>query len=235
MEALRPIKLDSELDLISHSRRINEAHRAGDSAALSALKHYRQAGELLNEVKASLPHGDFGPWLEANFEGSERTAQAYMRLAKNWAALSTNPQHVAGLTLRAALAELSEPKEAPSGEASPQSQAEGWRAFIEVSRALCEIRDRQLYRETYPSFEAYVADRFPEPGRAEMVMEIMNDPRSEAAASILARPHEIAPDLHLTQLGITGMPEGLSISQRNELTHLLASLDALYSGSEALP
>lgn len=37
-------------------------------------------GQLLSEQKKEMQHGDFLPWLESNFEMSERTAQNYMRL-----------------------------------------------------------------------------------------------------------------------------------------------------------
>jgi hypothetical protein len=41
------------------------------------------AGELLIEAKAQLRHGQWLPWLQDNCNLSERTAQLYMRLAKN--------------------------------------------------------------------------------------------------------------------------------------------------------
>lgn len=37
---------------------------------------------------------------------------------------------------------------------------QGKRAFIETGRALREIRDRQLYKEEFTSFESYVKERF---------------------------------------------------------------------------
>jgi hypothetical protein len=42
------------------------------------------AGTLLLEVKAALPHGAFGKWLEAEFGWTERTAQNYMRAAETY-------------------------------------------------------------------------------------------------------------------------------------------------------
>jgi hypothetical protein len=43
------------------------------------------------------------PWLKANVKFSERTAQAYMRVAKRWPELETKAQHVADLPYREAL------------------------------------------------------------------------------------------------------------------------------------
>jgi len=38
--------------------------------------------------------------------------------------------------------------------------AKGKRAFILVGQALLEIRDRRLYRQTHPTFEAYCRERW---------------------------------------------------------------------------
>ena len=46
------------------------------------------------------------PWLRDHVEISERTAQLYMRLAKNRAELEANPQPIADLTLNEAAAVL---------------------------------------------------------------------------------------------------------------------------------
>lgn len=45
--------------------------------------HVRAAGGMLLQVKASLNHGEFGPWMEANLGCSVRQAQRLMKLAKN--------------------------------------------------------------------------------------------------------------------------------------------------------
>ncbi len=60
-----------------------------------------RCGEALAAAKEQVPHGEWLPWLEANFEGSERTAQAY-------ATVAANPQRAAdldtsNLSLRAVL------------------------------------------------------------------------------------------------------------------------------------
>jgi hypothetical protein len=74
----------------------------------TAVRHAIRAGELLAEAKASVQHGQWLPWLRANFPGSERTAQNYMRLA-------ANPQRVADLpTVRSAIAAIATP--GPAGD-----------------------------------------------------------------------------------------------------------------------
>lgn len=95
------------------ARLANEAHRRAEGAAVSALEHAREAGEHLTRAKAQCRHGEWLPWLEANFEGTERTARNYITVARRWDELTENRQRVADLSLRAALAELAEPRALP--------------------------------------------------------------------------------------------------------------------------
>ena len=92
---------------------INAEHRACETAANAALTHAISAGELLTEAKGRLPHGAFGPWLAENFEGSERTGQAYMRLYQRRDEIRNG---AADLSIRGALAELTAPKELTTEE-----------------------------------------------------------------------------------------------------------------------
>jgi len=61
-----------------------------------------QIGRRLIEAKEKLDHGDWLPWLEQKVEFSERQAQNFMRLAREY----PNPQPVADLGARKALALL---------------------------------------------------------------------------------------------------------------------------------
>ena len=75
------------------------------------VEHARHAGELLLAAKAQLSHGEWLPWLEANCQVSARSAQGYMRLARQWPTLAANAQRVADfgdLPLRSALALLAD-------------------------------------------------------------------------------------------------------------------------------
>ena len=73
-----------------------------------AMRHAMTAGDLLIEAKAQIPHGAWLPWLAANVEISERSAQLYMRMAKNRAEIeaSKSAMAVADLTLNEAVALL---------------------------------------------------------------------------------------------------------------------------------
>ena len=58
---------------------IKEALTEGDSAGMA---HYRQAGAMLLEAKAQVPHGGWTDWLTQNFHLSMYTAQVYMKIAR---------------------------------------------------------------------------------------------------------------------------------------------------------
>ena len=59
-------------DLSTMANQINDHHSLAVKQATSALEHARQAGELLTQAKALLPHGQWLPWLESNCEVSAR-------------------------------------------------------------------------------------------------------------------------------------------------------------------
>ncbi len=83
---------------------INRESALAERAWSSALEHAIRAGELLLRAKAQVKHGEWLPWLDANFKGSARTAQGYMRLARY-----PDPQALADLGLEAALRKIARP------------------------------------------------------------------------------------------------------------------------------
>ena len=90
---------------------INEEHRRCEEAFRSTLEHALRAGELLIEAKDGVPHGSWEAWLADNFDGSLRTAQAYMRVARGHKQFEVpKTQRVADLSLREAIKELSTPR-----------------------------------------------------------------------------------------------------------------------------
>ena len=64
-------------------------------------------GQRLIEAKSILSHGEWLPWLTERVEFSERTAQSFMRLAREW----SNPQALADLGATKALTLLALPPE----------------------------------------------------------------------------------------------------------------------------
>lgn len=60
---------------------INREHRLARQSAESAVEHAIRCGQMLADVKAALPHGQFGRWVAEHCEFSGRAARAYMRAA----------------------------------------------------------------------------------------------------------------------------------------------------------
>jgi len=97
--------------------RANQAHREGVRAALVA-------GQALLEAKQLVGHGSWRKWIADHCEFSERTAQVYMRVARN-------PQHAAD-SLRQVLTALKKP-----GRYSYCSGDEEWftpKAIVDATR-----------------------------------------------------------------------------------------------------
>lgn len=80
---------------------VTHCHRS-EAELPKALVAAWSAGQLLIELKTSVRksagHGSWEPWLKNNFQGSVRTAQRYMALAKN----VTDVADFRGLSLRQA-------------------------------------------------------------------------------------------------------------------------------------
>ena len=87
-------------DIAAITAEIIENKRRGGEAVLAI-------GRALNEAKALLSHGEWLPWLTEQAELSERAAQNFMRLAREW----SNPQTLADLGSSKALALLALPEE----------------------------------------------------------------------------------------------------------------------------
>jgi hypothetical protein len=63
--------------------RIKAEHEAAAESLRDSVRHAIAAGALLIEAKTKLQHGQWLPWLRDHCTISERTAQLYMRVAKN--------------------------------------------------------------------------------------------------------------------------------------------------------
>jgi hypothetical protein len=80
--------------------RIRVEHEAVSAALKESVRHAIAAGELLIEAKGQLGHGRWLPWLRDHCAISERTAQLYMRVAKNRAEIEAQMRSgVADLSL----------------------------------------------------------------------------------------------------------------------------------------
>lgn len=151
------IKLAGALDLTALADEINEEHRACDEALRAGLNHAVRAGELLAEAKGRVKHGEWGSWLEENFEGSARTAQAYMKVAREVPNLDeAKAQRVADLSFRGALKELSAPEEDDGQGRWPKEEIAN---FI---RGCMETFGPNLWEGEKPMFEKRLSDPGPQ-------------------------------------------------------------------------
>lgn len=67
----------------SHAHRLRELHSEILGACQTVLSKAIEAGGILHDVKAGLPHGEFTSWVERNAGFSVRTAQRYMKIHDN--------------------------------------------------------------------------------------------------------------------------------------------------------
>jgi phage N-6-adenine-methyltransferase len=79
-------------------------------AAGKALEHAMRCGDLLSEAKSTCKHGEWQGWIEEHFEASARTAQGYMRIAKNRELVESKTGDSPVLSIDGALKLLAGPK-----------------------------------------------------------------------------------------------------------------------------
>lgn len=129
-------------DLPDIAQRINQAVDFAQQSAHSAVEHAIKAGRLLIEAKTQVEHGAWEDWLRSNCTVAPRTAQAYMRLAKQYPSLDdAKAQRVADLPLREAVNAISRKAEYPLRIDRNYSNTEEWRRHkAEVGAIVADIR-----------------------------------------------------------------------------------------------
>lgn len=122
-------------------------------------------GQRLTEAKEMLPHGEWLPWLTERVDFSERTAQNFMRLAREW----SNPQALADLGATKALTLLALPEAERDAFIAETHEVAGEEKTVAemTSRELAEaIRERDEARLAREAAEADA--RVAEEARARM-------------------------------------------------------------------
>ena len=180
-------------DIEAITNDILEAKRRGGEAILTI-------GRCLTEAKQSLPHGEWLPWLNERVELSERTAQKFMKLAREW----SNPNTLADLGASKALMLL----------ALPDSERERFAEdhnVIDMSARQMEqaIRERKEAQEAAARAEAEAKTAEEARAKMEEDMKLLNarlsgaqEDREQAAQAaarleaeleeLKARPVEVA-------------------------------------------
>ena len=94
---------------------VNNEHRQVKECVIKGAQHAVRAGELLWQAKRKARHGRWLEWIAENCEFSERTAELYMKLARDLPQVA-NSQGIADLSLTGAIKmieELKSPEENP--------------------------------------------------------------------------------------------------------------------------
>jgi hypothetical protein len=132
------IVVRAEAPLAELARQIAEAHRECEAAQLRAVEKAAAAGALLLQAKDRVGHGGWLDWLKANVPFTPRTAQNYMRLARETADPG-KAKRVSHLPLREALRVL-----AGGGEGwEAHLETAGWAADLGPARLLSELETAQ--------------------------------------------------------------------------------------------
>ena len=172
LERTNELEITCTRDIEDITAEILEAKRAGGEAILTI-------GRGLIEAKALLAHGEWLPWLTERVEFSERSAQNFMRLAREW----SNPQTLADLGASKALALLALPAEERADFIASVHVVDGAEKTTEElsSRELAQaIRERDEARREAEAARADAGTA--EAARAKMAADMETANASLAAA-----------------------------------------------------
>jgi hypothetical protein len=135
----------NDIELVNKARatRVNELQGEIVRSAQNMVQYAIEIGNILVEVKKSLGHGEFLPWVANNCDFRIRMAQNYMRLSEN----AQRVAHLEGVTsLREVLKYLEEPK--PEKNPVPTRQLANGYEEIEVLEGEYEEIERSNYETT---------------------------------------------------------------------------------------
>lgn len=152
-------------DIETITGEILEAKRVGGEAIITI-------GKRLIEAKALLQHGEWLPWLTERIEYSEKTAQNFMRLARQW----SNPQALADLGATKALTLLALPPEERESFMSENHIVDGEeKSVIDMTSRELEkaIRERDEARKEAEAAQADARSAEESRGRMEADMKVL--------------------------------------------------------------
>lgn len=118
----------------------NSHHDVTVVALRTAAESARIAGDALREAKTLVPHGGWSDWIKQNFSGGMRTAQRYMKIAKNWETIVGKNDSVSLLTVTQAL-DLLEGSDELERALRNQAEIESLRPELDMLRKAVESAD----------------------------------------------------------------------------------------------
>jgi hypothetical protein len=128
----------------------NKFHAEVENTGLSMLIAAWNAGQALLTAKTLCAHGDWLPWLESCFDGSQQTASCYMRIAANYQRASDlEPE----MSIRAALEAIRDQEQAALEKSSSATTRRGTKPdtdaklrYTKVFNAVSEDVSRMIDR-----------------------------------------------------------------------------------------
>lgn len=115
--------------------RANEAHAKARLAGEAMIAYAIEAGGALLAAKAQVQHGEWLPWLEANFDASVDLANKYMRVAAN----SERVMNLGEPSLRKALEAISAEDQGSAAHVANNSGDNEWytpEEYVKAARAV---------------------------------------------------------------------------------------------------
>lgn len=183
-EHLKPSAAAQVRDIETITSEILDAKRAGGEAILTI-------GRGLIDAKGLLPHGEWLPWLTERVEFSERSAQNFMRLAREYA----NPQTLADLGASKALTLLALPAEEREEFISAVHVVDG------EEKTTAEMSSRELAQAIREKEQAQADLRAAEEARDKMAQDMaianarmsgLREDLEQATAAAVAAAKELA-------------------------------------------
>ena len=120
------LQLPQQDTLTDLADKINAQHIQAEGAMNIGLGHALEAGRLLELAKKQCQHGTWIPWLRENFKGSKRTAQAYLRLHREYPKLKRKAHRVALLSFRQALVNVANDTQIVAKSEHPDEVIDVW-------------------------------------------------------------------------------------------------------------
>ena len=208
--------------------RINTEHEACRVSMQKGLEHALKAGTLLLEAKVGLPHGEWLPWLGQNCPDiSERTAQNYMRLARQLPKLEPEKaQRVADLSYRDAIRVVSQDIGAVAAS-TPEAQE----TIIETLEAGGTLMEARRKAKQYGGLPAdHVPDAL-KPDSGDRRVGILTN-RENRQASVVVGPNQAGVDL---SSNLEAMRRGdLYVEWRDQIADLKTKAAELRKEAEQL-
>jgi hypothetical protein len=182
--------------------RLKTEHAAIVDSLKNSLSHAMAAGDMLLEARARLKHGQWLPWIES-CDLSERTAQRYMRLARNRAVIEAKSDTVSDLGIKGALAMLAVSRESEDPTVLLADNAsdlafDWWDVFDEAARERKKARE---VKEAIIAEALTIMNKVLQLSKQRPALSIWDDDEEEA--DLIEAALEEYKETHAAEIGVS--------------------------------